>query len=444
MRIPLPRTATLLTVKFTHLSTAILFLILAVIPFGFLDFSRLLGLGVSLRLLELSTLCVLLYLAWDTLSTRRGLKFNRQIVLWGVFLAYAVASSLFNNVVQPYADGGTVSVLIKLLEVSLLALFLANHTSSQNMSTMLKFLVHASLLLAFQSLITFAMSPMEFTRIAAYSLGTGMGFADDQEQASFNEVGALFAVMYILAFAFMTQATRWRKVKYGLMTVAFLVSALLTMSRSAILALLAMTVIYLYMSRKMHYLLFLLLPMIPLAVYNYSLLEPLFELLTNRIILSFDASSSDNLSILDRMDAWRHGLEVFLNHPFIGVGYAGYPHFTTSAILTPESYYIEILADLGLVGFTLFMLVIINGLYKYWHLYKTSRRAKDRASSNMHAVLFTVIIGLLLGNITGNNFFDPSLLLLFLLITTMAFNVAPSPKALPTETLPRDCTEEGV
>ncbi|MNS94724.1 O-Antigen ligase [compost metagenome] len=236
-------------------------------------------------------------------------------------------------------------------------------------------------------------------------------------------MGAHFAVMYLFSFALMINSTRWRWLKYAVMTNAFLVSTLLTMSRSAMLAMLVMTIVYLFMIKKLHYLLYLTIPAFPLIVVNYSIVEPLFSLLTNRITLSFDPTSSDNLSALDRMDAWRHGLEVFLDNPIAGVGYAGYPHFTTSVVVTPESYYIEILADLGIIGFFLFMTFSISALYKYLQLFRASRQQYEPHFSNLLAALFAALIGLLVGNLTANNFFDPSLLLLFLVISTLAFNL---------------------
>jgi hypothetical protein len=97
----------------------------------------------------------------------------------------------------------------------------------------------------------------------------------------------------------------------------------------------------------------------------------------------------------------------------LGVGYACYATFNPEGWITPESYPFEILADLGIVGAAVwggFLLALGLTVARLWIARTTHGVAREHLT-----LVLPSMVALLASNATGNNFFDPGLLLLFLL-----------------------------
>lgn len=84
------------------------------------------------------------------------------------------------------------------------------------------------------------------------------------------------------------------------------------------------------------------------------------------IDISFYAPSAANYANSERVAHWLAGINMFLDHPFLGVGignYASvYPHYALGIFVLPlghaHNYYINIAAEAGIVGLTAFVLFI--------------------------------------------------------------------------------------
>jgi O-antigen ligase len=76
--------------------------------------------------------------------------------------------------------------------------------------------------------------------------------------------------------------------------------------------------------------------------------------------------TSENFSVVERMAHWQAGWYMFLDHPWLGVGagnYAeAYPNYYVSTWLDPlghaHNYYLNMLAELGVVGGLVLLLVL--------------------------------------------------------------------------------------
>jgi O-antigen ligase len=76
--------------------------------------------------------------------------------------------------------------------------------------------------------------------------------------------------------------------------------------------------------------------------------------------------TSENFSVVERMAHWQAGWAMFLDHPWLGVGagnYAeAYPNYYVSTWLDPlghaHNYYLNMLAELGILGGALLLLVL--------------------------------------------------------------------------------------
>lgn len=90
-------------------------------------------------------------------------------------------------------------------------------------------------------------------------------------------------------------------------------------------------------------------------------------------------------STISRLASMQKGLSIFLQHPFIGGGFGNYPSLLLGTTVenatsyTAENLYIELLAELGLVGFTSFFLVMRSIWQDSYNLARQGRSAFSRS-----------------------------------------------------------------
>lgn len=85
-------------------------------------------------------------------------------------------------------------------------------------------------------------------------------------------------------------------------------------------------------------------------------IEPLYNVLGNRVermLLALTGESGGDMSTLDRMLFAKNAAQVFFKHPIIGVGLDNY-RFNNYMTYYAHNNYLEIAADLGLIGFVLY------------------------------------------------------------------------------------------
>jgi O-antigen ligase len=68
---------------------------------------------------------------------------------------------------------------------------------------------------------------------------------------------------------------------------------------------------------------------------------------------------SQDASIVDRFEFWRRGWEIFRANPVFGVGLNG---FESRVGQTPHNSFIQILAEGGIVNFTLFAVIFLRSI----------------------------------------------------------------------------------
>ena len=138
---------------------------------------------------------------------------------------------------------------------------------------------------------------------------------------------------------------------------------------------------------------------------------------------------------LSRLSYWRSAAEMVRDYPIVGMGggawFNAYPHYrdpelrTYSAPRHTHNDYMQMLAEIGIVGFVLFALLIVIAL---WHLLSALRERNDPF---VRAIVFgslTAMLSLLLHGFTDNNFQVTSTSAYFYVIMALGLATARLPR----------------
>lgn len=317
---------------------------------------------------------------------------------------YEIPTDEFQRVIRAF---------IRLIEVMFLGIVMRYFLRSHLVEYVLWLALVGCLILPCYSLYLSITQPGMFTRLGSFVMaGTSVDGLGDVRQANFNELASLCGTLLVVSVALATRSklSVIARLAAAVATGLFGAGLILTASRSGILASgVGLFMVALFTrGRKMLLFLGLLALTMPFVALEFTGSETMMR----RIMETFEAGSLDNQSALVRVEGALAAWYVFLANPLFGVGYACFPLFNDYGFLTPENYFMEILADLGVVGVCVWFWYLSRLCKMWWRCI----REIDRASPiHTHLVaLAAAAVSLLVGNLSGNNFFDPGLMLLFL------------------------------
>jgi len=124
--------------------------------------------------------------------------------------------------------------------------------------------------------------------------------------------------------------------------------------------------------------------------------------------VTVERGSFEAFSFFQRLYGWRTAWRVVQDHPLTGVGYLGFRFVSHQynelrvVLITVENYFFEMLVSLGVVGLAVLAVVVV----RLFQLGREVRRTAPQGSlahhmSRYHAPL---VLGLLVANLTGDNF----------------------------------------
>ena len=128
----------------------------------------------------------------------------------------------------------------------------------------------------------------------------------------------------------------------------------------------------------------------------------------------------------ERRVIWQAGLELFPRHPIGGVGVGAFPHAVVPFLgyeKNPHNSYISVLVEQGLVGFSIFVLMLVSIFF-----HARASPAQDRKF--IYVLLVSLIIGLLP---RAWEYFKPTWLVLGLMLLPVE---EPAPAAVPVALVP--------
>lgn len=179
-----------------------------------------------------------------------------------------------------------------------------------------------------------------------------------------NEISLVLALgipmaWYLAMFAGESKYARWlRLINYAYVPLSLL-SILLTASRGGLISTFPAFLFILASFTRLR-----LLPRILLFL---GLIGALFAVQAFVPESSYErlAGATEELEegdLTGRVDIWMQGLELFVEHPLIGVG-TGMYQYTIELQRAAHNAYLEILVELGLVGFSLFLIILLLAGY---------------------------------------------------------------------------------
>jgi O-antigen ligase len=277
-----------------------------------------------------------------------------------------------------------------------------------------------------------AINPSLFFDTDRLRLWAFVGEQSDNGVGTAYLLGITMGSMWVVAFVYST----WKKkeigtnIKYGiffktcLLIIPFVILSI--GSRSSLAAMFGSAITLSFIASLLFHkkkvggsistvLLFLSLIIIGIFVYIYILPDSRKELLTeiysSLSLVSGGGSSKESCllegsSISIRMVLMSEAARLFGDAPFFGVGASNYGWYycgIRAGFVSPHSSIAQVLAELGIVGFGLFSLLLIEIVRKFIN------RVKSRAHSNHIElpIMFSLWIFMLLQTqITGNIFSD--------------------------------------
>lgn len=199
-----------------------------------------------------------------------------------------------------------------------------------------------------------------FSQARIYGLFVSAADRAGESVANPNVAGTIF-VFFALYFATSVLCGRGNKIYRDFaLLIAAAVAALMTLSRSAMLAGAAGAFCLALLRRSIKVPVLMLVGAVLFALVVGSS-DFLSARLYNSFFLSHHTVAAE--SILQRFATWRQALQLFAAHPLVGVGYGEY--MDASGGKAADNYYLEVLASAGIGGFLFLCLML---LWLFWYV----------------------------------------------------------------------------
>ena len=215
-----------------------------------------------------------------------------------------------------------------------------------------------------------------------------------------NDMGAFFAEYLFITFTlFFTSKRLIPKLTFLGIGALTLVALLFTYSRGAYIgAIFGLTLFSFLKGKRSIILILLFLTTIPFWA-------P--ESVKDRIEMTSDSEGGFEESTSSRIEFWKAGLQMFAGSPLYGVGYQRFPEelwkymSDIGAAHTAHSMYVKIGAEMGLLGLSIFIWLLVVFIKEAIILY---RAKSDQFSYNLALGFLSSMVALLVINIFGVRF----------------------------------------
>jgi O-antigen ligase len=202
----------------------------------------------------------------------------------------------------------------------------------------------------------------------------GAHFSYSSRSGAFGYLGAnhmaAFIVEYLAVFIglIMHQKTVRNTLLMSLLAVPMSYVFLLCYSRAGYLALAAIILFFGLFRKKIFIPAFILLIFYGSVAVNF--LPPS---VVERVTMTETENGEIESSANSRLVLWHQGMELFYRNPLIGIGYQMVPSYINIHGLTNmHNYFMQVLVELGIIGFLIFLYLFYCAFRSGWMLYRSS------------------------------------------------------------------------
>ena len=343
-----------------------------------LDFSVALVIISSIALRRLKFLLYIIQIFFIILGIKKLFKKTyKHFCLYRVLYILFVVLSL----VWAKSISSVISVLPSIFQIVIITLIMCGYVDNENkIDTIADYFVMASIMLiisilAFTSLsewryiISYSSNAYVSAASAAGRLGSSVGMHPNELGQSL--VICILCVVYKYIFS--------DNKKYILLCVILFFIMLFVKSRASLIEAVIGVFLMLVFSKKYPVKQFIYgtigILLVGLLLYSFIHLEVLYKLVGYRLegMLNIFGNNTADASTTTRIEFVRIGWEIFEKNPVLGVGMnnfsnVAYNNYSTFAKVYAHNNYIEILSDLGIIGFFLYYWLYIKSFIKLIHI----------------------------------------------------------------------------
>lgn len=335
------------------------------------DKSALFIFGVSVGFIALKSivpflygiqLLFLLYMGIHGWKKRGKLFTNMYTITYGLFLIWCALSSYWAPAANQ-AINTTISVGQMIIICSLLTIYF---DSFDNIEKTIKGFAIASIIMLLYLFLKTPISEWRYALYGSFSASTDEGRIGYSIGFHPNAMGNLCA-MLIFIWVYLYDISKKKIHLFWILLLSIVL--LFTKSRASILMVLLEVSGYIYLCKKRKYGIIKILPMLAIvsvilywAIFNIPILYHLIGFRMEGLLGIFRASGAGDASAYTRLNMMKYGMDMFKKNPISGVGFGNYGYYAYRyyglfAQTYAHSNYIELLADLGIIGFILYYMV---------------------------------------------------------------------------------------
>ena len=210
-----------------------------------------------------------------------------------------------------------------------------------------------------------------------------------------NQLAAFLAQfgMFFWGCAAVLKRFRVKVVLYCLVALT-MVTTLYAFSRAAYIAvLLAAAVLAVLKQRK-------LIPVLLVFLLVWKAVVP--AAVSERVSMTHDSSGQLEASAQERVDLWEQSKVMFEHSPVVGIGFGSFQYGEhTSNLLDTHNYYVKVLVEMGLIGFAIFCVLVVQMLRAGYRVYRNGK-GKDPLYEAIGLGFLLAMVSCLVANAFGD------------------------------------------
>lgn len=253
-----------------------------------------------------------------------------------------------------------------------------------------------------------------FFEMRVYGLFLSAADRNEESISNPNVAGAYLMGCSLFYLSFYS-IQKWKilKLLFASLFILALILMLMTLSRSAFLGFCIGLGVVVHIRKIKVWKIFLGL-FLAIGIFIFILNQS--DILNYRFYSTFESGTIDMQSVSDRKERSVYAIENGLNNFWFGTGYADFErHF---GFLTPDNFYVETFADIGIFGFLAFMSLIA---VIYFDSKREFKLIKDPYFRSFFVAFIATFVAFLAANYAANLFRNPRLLGLFWMFTALAY-----------------------